>query len=96
MKEQPLKYEIAVSFDRQLIVVYPSWKGPRSGTTIIGIYQPENARSNLFQYSKQLEAAIQERLLTINAPSYDTFRVMVTRLEGGPEVMLKEAGTTNR
>ena len=96
MKDKPIKYEIALSLGNQLIVVYPTWKGPRSGTTVIGEYAPENPRSNLSHYTPQLYAAIQEALLTVGIADYDAFRIMVTPLEGGREVMLKDVRTNIR
>lgn len=86
-----IKYEIAYDKTRQLVLVYPQWRGPRANTHSIGEYTPENPRANLEDYVDELAQAITDALARVGQ-ELDPYKVMITPLDGSPEVQAKDFG----
>lgn len=85
-----VQYEIAYDVTRQQVIVYPQWRGTRPNFHVIGTYQPENPRADLTEYVKELGETISDALLRVGQPSIEPFKVMITPLDGSPEVMAKD------
>lgn len=88
--ESRVMYEIAYDVTRQLVIVYPKWRGRRPNTQTIGEYAPENARADLGEYVADLGNTISDALARVGQSSIEPFKVMVTPLDGSPEVMIKD------
>lgn len=91
MESSRIKYEIAYDKTRQLVLVYPQWRGARANTHAIGEYTPENPRANLEDYINELAEAITQALARVGE-ELDPYKVMITPLDGTKEVMAKDFG----
>lgn len=91
-EESRVKYEIAYDITRQLVIVYPQWRGARANTQVIGEYAPKNPRANVEDYVDDLADTIRESLARVGQLDLDPFKVMITPLDGTPEVMAKDFG----
>lgn len=84
-------YAIAYDKTRQLVLVYPVWRGARSNTQVIGEYAPDNPRANLEDYSAELAEAVTNALARVGQ-DIEPYEVRVTPLDGTKEVVAKELG----
>lgn len=86
-----VKYEISYDKTKQLVLVYPQWRGTRPNAHVIGEYTPENAQASVEDYREELGEAIQHALGTVGETDIEPWEIRVTPLDGSKDFVAKEA-----
>lgn len=90
MEQSQVKYGIAYDKTRQLVIIYPVWRGNRPNTHVIGEFTPENPRGNIEDYINELGQAVIDALARVGELDIDAFEVRITPLDGSKEFIARE------
>ena len=92
-KETSDRVSYAIAYDKikQLVIVYPQWRGQRPNFQQIGEYKPENPRTNLKDYVAELNRAVDNAMLRAGQ-GIDSYKVTITPLDGTADIVAKDFG----
>lgn len=79
-----ISYAIAYDKTRQLVIVYPQWRGQRPNFQQIGEYKPRNPRANLEDYAQELGEAVGQAMVRVGQ-EIEPYKITVTPLDGTKE-----------
>lgn len=86
-----LKYEIAYDKTKQLVLVYPQWRGTKPNAHVIGEYVPEDPHADFEDYKSDMGEAVRKALARVGEVDADPWEIRVVPLDGSDEIVAKES-----